>query len=39
MFIEKRIIHTMLELNRYLFVDDIDDDEMEEDITMYAVSA
>mgnify|MGYP000224899606 CR=1 FL=1 len=26
MFIEKRIIHTMIELHRYLFVDEIDED-------------
>lgn len=30
MFIEKRIIHTMMELHKYLFIDDIDD--IEEDL-------
>lgn len=28
MFIEKRIIHTMIELHRYLFVDEIDEEEI-----------
>lgn len=38
MFIEKRIIHTMIELNRYLFVDDIDEFEeiKEEDVEYVA---
>lgn len=31
MFIEKRIIHTMLELNKYLFVDEIDEEEINEE--------
>lgn len=31
MFIEKRIIHTMIELNKYLFVDEIDEEELNED--------
>ena len=31
MFIEKRIIHTMLELHRYLFVDEIDENEINEE--------
>ena len=36
MLIEKRIIHTMIELNRYLFVDDIDEiDETEEEVIEY----
>lgn len=36
MFIEKRIIHTMIELHKYLFVDDIDElDEIEEEDIEY----
>lgn len=36
MFIEKRIIHTMIEINRYLFVDDIDElEEIEEEDVEY----
>lgn len=36
MFIEKRIIHTMIELHRYLFVDDIDElEEIEEEDIEY----
>lgn len=31
MFIEKRIIHTMIELHRYLFVDEIDVEEINEE--------
>ena len=31
MFIEKRIIHTMIELHRYLFVDEIDEEEINEE--------
>ena len=31
MFIEKRIIHTMIELHRYLFVDEIDEEELNEE--------
>ena len=31
MFIEKRIIHTMIELHRYLFVDEIDEKEINEE--------
>lgn len=32
MFIEKRIIHTMIELHSYLFVDEIDENEINEEI-------
>lgn len=36
MFIEKRIIHTMIEINKYLFVDDIDElEETEEEAVEY----
>ena len=31
MFIEKRIICTMIELNKYLFVDEIDEEEFKEE--------
>ncbi len=31
MFIEKRIIHTMMELHKYLFVDEIDEEEINEE--------
>ncbi len=31
MFIEKRIIHTMIELHKYLFVDEIDEEEIKEE--------
>ena len=31
MFIEKRIIHTMIELHKYLFVDEIDEEEINEE--------
>lgn len=31
MLIEKRIIHTMIELHRYLFVDEIDEEEIKEE--------
>ena len=31
MFIEKRVIHTMIELHKYLFVDEIDEEEINEE--------
>lgn len=32
MFIEKRIIHTMIELNKYLFIDEIDEEKINEEV-------
>lgn len=32
MFIEKRIIHTIVELHKYLFVDEIDEEELNDDL-------
>ena len=31
MFIEKRIIHTMIELHQYLFIDEIDEEELDKE--------
>ena len=31
MFIEKRIIHTMIEVHKYLFIDEIDEEELNEE--------
>ena len=31
MFIEKRIIHTMIEVHKYLFIDEIDEEKLNEE--------